>query len=140
MKTVIDYLKVYGKYEQDIRDIEFSLNLVRDYLVLDCKDKRWWWQVESHRDTEDKIMDILGKEGIEIRFCEECGSPYNMGYTTDGGFWYCCEDCFERVMDKDYGKGKWRASEEVGEWEGWYEALNEDGEWEDTGIYYTEWY
>ena len=42
-------------------------------------------------------------------------------------------------MDEDYGKGKWRASDEEGEYEGWYEYLNEDGEWEDTGVFYTEW-
>jgi hypothetical protein len=41
-------------------------------------------------------------------------------------------------MDKKYGKGQWRSTDEPGEYDGFYEAF-ENGMWEDTGIFYTEW-
>ena len=42
-------------------------------------------------------------------------------------------------MNKDYGEGKWRATEKEGIYGGLYERLNDGDEWEDTGIYWTEW-
>lgn len=43
-------------------------------------------------------------------------------------------------MDEDYGKGKWIGTDEEGVDGGFYEHLDEDDEWEDTGIYWTHWY
>ena len=42
-------------------------------------------------------------------------------------------------MNKAYGKGKWRGTDEEGYYGGFYEYLQDDGEWEDTGVFYTEW-
>jgi hypothetical protein len=75
----------------------------------------------------------------EERYCETCGENMTSGYTAGNGEWYCCADCFERTMNADYGVGKWRTAICQGEYGGYYEYLNKDGEWEDTGIYYTEW-
>jgi hypothetical protein len=61
------------------------------------------------------------------------------GFMVDGGTWYCCTDCFEQTMNNDYGINNWRSTEEEGIYGGYYEHLNNDNEWEDTGIFYTEW-
>ena len=62
-----------------------------------------------------------------------------MGCIAGDGWWYCCEECFETTMDNDYGKGKWRATKEEGKFGGFYEALNDEGIWEDTCIFWTQW-
>ncbi len=77
--------------------------------------------------------------------CDRCGKPMQSGFTTEGGLFihgdHFCEDCFESAMDEMYGKGGWRVSEseECGENGGYYDELV-DGQWIDTGFYYTEWY
>lgn len=76
---------------------------------------------------------------MEIRFCEVCGRPFDAGFIAGYGDWYCCEECFEPTMDKDYGKGNWRPTDEEGEYGGLYEFLGDNGEWQDTGVYWTEW-
>lgn len=90
----------------------------------------------DNNDIQDFLYDNFG---IEVRFCEECGKPYNAGFITNDGDWYCCQECFTDAMDKQYGKGKWKASDEEGVYGGWYEHLNDEGAWEDTGTFYTEW-
>jgi hypothetical protein len=140
MKTVIDYLKAYGSYEHDIMGREFELKLINGILILKYDERDWLWTVKEHINPEYLIQKTLEDNGVEIRFCEECGVPYDAGFIAGDGDWYCCQDCFEDAMDKTYGKGKWRASEEEGEYGGWYEAQQEDGTWEDTAIFYTEWY
>lgn len=72
------------------------------------------------------------------RTCEVCGKPMTAGMTVDSGFYYCCEDCFPKDMDATYGPGNWKAVEDDG-WDGYYMVRREDGTWEGTGIYYTEW-
>lgn len=148
MKTFADYLKENKTCEVEVfvfdqntiswDDVIVSVEMTdTEYIITDN-------QEEAHFPKDMDIADLLQeylycKHNAEIRFCEICGKPYDKGYMVDGGFWYCCEDCFEATMDNFYGKGKWRASEEEGEWGGWYEYLNDEDEWEDTGIYYTEW-
>lgn len=78
----------------------------------------------------------------EFRTCGECGRPMVQGFTVEGGGWYCCEDCFgDGLMDRDY-PGGWRenAHEDDPRWCGGYYDYKHDGEWHDTGIFYTEWY
>lgn len=141
MKNIVDYLKeTGGKYVHDVIGREFELTLARNYLICKFNEKGLWWRLTPHIDPSYVIQFELEKYGIEIRFCEECGKPYDAGYMADGGDWYCCEDCFEEAMDNTYGKGKWRGSKEEGKYGGWYEYLNDDGEWEDTSVFYTEWY
>lgn len=141
MKTVLDYLKEHGKYEHDFQGRYFVLELTEKCILLTREngqthiilaDTKGW-------DVEREIQDILELDGIEIRFCEECGIPFDAGFMAGDGDWYSCEECFDDAMDRTYGKGKWRPSEEEGSDGGWYEYLEED-EWEDTGIFYTEWY
>ena len=140
MKTVVDYLKKNKKYEHDVMDADFELELKGDIIKLRCNEEEWSISTESGVDAEYDIQEILEEHEIEIRFCEICGSPMDQGYTTDCGGWYCCEDCFEGAMDTDYGKGNWRGTDEEGIGGGFYEAMDEDGEWEDTGVYWTQWY
>jgi hypothetical protein len=140
MKTVLDYLKEHGKYEHDFEGRAFELILKGNQILLNYKDG--WAVIKTNLDgyeIEDAITEILEDHNIEIRFCEECGKPFDAGYIAGDGDWYSCEECFKGAMDTTYGKGKWRPSEEEGDNGGWYEALDED-EWVDTGIYYTEWY
>lgn len=93
------------------------------------------------KDVELMILDIVNShlKYNNIRFCDVCGKPIQEGYMSDDGCYYSCEDCFEADMDESYGKGKWRATEEEGEYGGFYEALDDNGKWEDTTIFYTEW-
>ena len=140
MKTVVDYLKKNKKYEHDVMDADFELELEGDIIKLRYDGKEWLIDTANPVHAEEDIEYILENNGIEIRFCETCGTPIDQGFTTDDSGWYCCEDCFEVTMDEDYGKGNWRPSGDEGEWGGYYEWLNEDDEWEDTGIYWTHWY
>ncbi len=143
MATVIDYLKEHGKYEHDFKGRAFELELQEEdnKILLGCNGE--WVTINAEQkgwSIERDISEILEDNyGIQIRFCEECGKPFDAGFIAGDGDWYCCQDCFDDAMDKDYGKGKWRPSENEGEYGGWYEYF-EDGEWKDTSIFYTEWY
>ena len=83
----------------------------------------------------------------EMTFCNVCGKPVLRGMTTDNGDCHVHEDCFDKYMDDEYGKGKWKGVDELPNYEfpdndgygGYYVYLDEDNEWVGTGIYYTEW-
>ena len=141
MKTVIDYLKEHGKYEHDFDGRAFELELQEDKILLGCNGD--WIIINAEQKgwvIENDIRAILEDDyHIEIRFCEECGKPFDAGFIAGDGDWYCCEECFDDAMDQTYGKGQWRPSEYEGEWGGWYEHLK-GNKWEDTAIFYTEWY
>lgn len=139
MKTVVDYLKAHGKYKHNIKGCALEIELDEDkillgyngeWVVINAEQKGWM--------IESDIADILEDHNVEIRFCEECGKPFDMGYIAGDGDWYCCKECFNTSMDEYYGKGKWRLTDEEGSRGGFYENFDEDG-WIDTGIYYTEW-
>ena len=78
----------------------------------------------------------------EMTFCDYCGKPVIFGMTDDHGDCHVHEECFDNYMNKTYGKGKWKSTEngEEDEYGGYYLFLNNKGEWEGTGIFYTEWY
>lgn len=140
MKTIIDYLKEHRKYEHDFKGRAFELELTDKDIELRFDDETFSILLEqTGYEVEMIVQTLLEERKIEIRFCEECGKPFDAGFIAGDGDWYCCEECFDAAMDTTYGKGKWRPSEEEGENGGWYEALDED-EWVDTSIYYTEWY
>lgn len=140
MKTVVDYLKEHGKYEHDFQGRDFELELSGKDILLRCNGHEYVIHTnQKGYEVEGLIQDILEDNQVEIRFCAECGVPFDAGFMADGGDWYSCEACFEESMDRTYGKGNWRPSEYEGEYGGWYEALD-DGEWVDTSVFYTEWY
>lgn len=156
-KTIVDYLREHGKFVGCFNGYEITLYTVENYnwttmqfnatqIIMEvggykddkCNDK---YTIEIEGNTPMyEIQDVMYDEyDTEIRFCSECGKPYDAGYMAGDGDWYYCEDCFEDTMNKDYGKGKWRPTDCEGECGGYYEHLNEHGKWEDTGIFYTEW-
>ena len=95
--------------------------------------ERHWCDAECkpHSDVE-----------AEFRVCVECGMPMVQGFTVEGGGWYCCEECFEPMMERDYPNG-YRANDHDDDphWcDGMWDYKDEDGTWHDTGIFYTEWY
>lgn len=139
MKTVVDYLKANKKFEGMIGNENIKLEMFEDLLVITRGTHIHTGRVADANDAEWFIRDLLESHKIEVRFCEECGKPYDAGYTAGDGEWYCCEDCFKSVMDRDYGEGKWRGVDDEGELGGFYEYLEDGGWWSDTGIYYTEW-
>ena len=139
MKTVVDYLKKNKKYEHDVMDADFELEIIEDKIILKHGEDEWLIDAETGLDAEYEIQEVLEQYGIEIRFCDECGSPMDQGFMVDDGSFYSCEDCFESAMDHAYGKGNWRSTDEEGEWGGYYEYLDVDV-WEDTGIFWTHWY
>lgn len=85
-------------------------------------------------------------ERREFRICDYCGKPMGEGMTNEGnglGADFHCHEgkCFEEAMNSLYGEGRWREnpSGEEGEYGGYYDELLENGTWEDTGIFYTQW-
>ena len=140
MKTVVDYLIENKTYEEDIAAHIVKLKLTNKCVVMTVDDDKYLIKRFGEVSPETEIRTIL--EDIydaNIRFCDECGIPYDMGFMAGDGEWYCCQSCFEDVLNRDLGKEGWRESEDEGEYGGYYEYLNDDGEWEDTGIFYTEW-
>lgn len=137
MKTITDYLRKKKSAIIPIAGYDIQFELEGRFLAMEFDGQRYVCNAYSP-DVESRIQTALEDVGIEIRFCEICGKPYDAGYTVDDGSWYCCEECFKPTMDKDYGKGNWRGTDEEGDCGGFYECLI-DGEWEDTGIYWTEW-
>lgn len=141
MATVLDYLKQYGKYEHDFQGRDFELELTDKDIKLRCNNDVYSIPFsQAGYKVERAIQQILeDNHKIEIRFCEECGIPFDAGFMVDDGSWYSCEECFNAAMDRTYGKGKWRPSEYEGEYGGWYEYFD-GNEWVDTSVFYTEWY
>lgn len=141
MKTIEDYLIENKIYEESIADHEVKLKLAKKTIVMTVDGdryliKRFGDEISPETEIRAILEDIYG---ANIRFCDVCGIPYDMGFIAGDGEWYCCQSCFESVMNKDYGEDGWRGTEDEGEYGGFYEYLRPDGEWEDTGIYYTEW-
>ena len=136
MKTIVDYLQKNSIFEGYIGEYSIEIMLHKGKIFLLCDHDEYDINLSS---PEYAIQDIMyDKYNTEIRFCDECGKPYDAGFMAGDGEYYCCEECFEPMMDRDYGKGKWRATEDEGYRGGFYEYLDGD-EWEDTGIFYTEW-
>lgn len=136
IKTIVDYLNK-GKFNGVIGNCNITLEIQGDKIKMICDEKEYI--IDAFITSEYEIQDILEKNHkTEIRFCEECGKPYDKGFIAGDGDWYCCEDCFDGAMNETYGEGKWRGTDEEGCNGGFYESLDED-EWIDTGIYYTEW-
>ena len=140
MKTIVDYLKEHGKYEHDFEGRAFELILKGNQILLNHNEG--WAVIKTDLEgyeIENAIAEILEDHKIDIRFCEECGKPFDAGFIAGDGDWYCCGSCFDDAMDQTYGEGQWRPTNEEGEYGGFYE--NFDGNvWVDTSIYYTEWY
>lgn len=141
MKTIVDYLIENKIYNGDIAAYEIKLKLSNNYIIMQVDDyPEHSIQIDGEINPEEEIEDILDKIYFaNIRFCDECGKPFDTGFVAGDGDWYCCEECFEPTMDRDYGKGSWRTTDEEGGHGGFYEFLRDDGELEDTGIYWTEW-
>ena len=139
MVTIVDFLKNNNNtYEMTCLngvDIAFTLNETE--IIVQCGDKKWFVVVAGN-DIHYDIQDVLYAYGTEIRFCEECGQPYDAGFMAGDGDWYCCQYCFKGAMDQTYGKDNWHATDMEGAYGGFYEYFN-GNEWEDTGIFYTEW-
>ena len=139
MKTIVDYLKKHKTFIGQIGGYELKLELKTRQLIIEANNQRCVFNPYKP-DIDGVVQEAFeNMTSKEIRFCDECGKPYDAGYIACDGDWYCCEACFEPTMDKDYGKKKWRSTKEEGIYGGLYEYLNTDGEWEDTGIYWTEW-
>lgn len=75
------------------------------------------------------------------RICITCGKEVTAGMTNDFGDFYAHEGkCFNKYMNKVYGKHKWMGIENEDECGGFYlVAENNNCGYRGTGIYYTEW-
>ena len=140
MKTIANFLRE-NKYTDnkiyEVGDVSFTMY---GSTVMITYDGEVWGVPASCLDVNREVQDLLYDHyGIEMRFCDECGKPYDAGFMGGDGEWYCCEDCFEPMMDRDFGKGKWRPTEKEGMYGGYYEYLTDSGKWRDTGAFYTEW-
>lgn len=81
---------------------------------------------------------LSSEHDIEIRFCDRCHKPFDVGYTSEETNMYCCEECFDDYMDEVYGEGRWKEVDDDF-CNGYYMYLDEDNNWNGTGIYWTEW-
>lgn len=83
-----------------------------------------------------------GEDAREFRTCGWCGLPMTDGMTDLEGFYSHEGECFKALMDSEYGTGLWRLNrhEDAPLWDGgYYDHLDDDGAWEDTGVFYTQW-
>lgn len=146
MKNIMDYLRENKEFRGIINCKEIVMFLyndgINDVVIVHSPEEDECYGVDLYGNGSlaCRLQDLFEEYfQCEIRFCEVCGKPYDKGFMECDGDWYCCEDCFDGGMNERYGKGKWRPSEDEGAWGGWYEYLNERGEWKDTGVFYTEW-
>lgn len=138
MKTITDYLIKNKRVTITICGYDIQFELKDRFISMEFDGVRYVHGAYSG-DICEYIQEAFENEtGFEMRFCDECGKPFDAGYTAEDGSWYCCEKCFEPAMNKAYGNN-WRGTDDVGYNGGYYEYLNHEGEWEDTGIYWTEW-
>ena len=84
-----------------------------------------------------------------MRRCARCKEKIYDGFMIENGcfYWddshsnYLCESCFKPYMDETCGVGNWKPTEDGEEDEyGGYYLEKIDGQWEGTGIFWTEWY
>lgn len=75
------------------------------------------------------------------RICVVCGKPVTTGMTDQEESFYTHEGkCFEKFMDRTYGKHCWMEINDDGE-NGYYICKDDNvvGGYLGTGIFYTEW-
>lgn len=145
-KTFMEFMKEIGTQKHE-------LNYPNGYIIVFNKDNKMFvegknekldieitFEFEDEEDFQDKCEEMLN---FEVRFCDICGRPMNVGYTDDGADFYNCCNCFEKDMDERYGKGNWRMYEsddgKCNYLGGYYEYL-EDDRWVADSSYYTEWF
>ena len=139
MKTIVDFLKEHTEYKEQFGNYEVLFEYHYPVISVTCENKKYDIPAYSSFIACDRIQEFIeGFDGTEIRFCDECGKPYDKGFIAGDGDWYCCEDCFDGAMNETYGEGKWRGTDKEGSEGGYYEYFDGE-EWEDTGIFYTEW-
>lgn len=133
--SIVDFMSEKTEYE--FYDGSFSLKNGEETIYVIIPDKGTYEAAGGY-----EIRDILERElNKEIRFCDVCGEPMDHGFICGDGFWYADEEHFKQKMDEEYGVDCWRLNDsgEEGENGGYYDHLV-NGEWEDTGVFYTEWY
>ena len=78
-----------------------------------------------------------------MRRCEICGKKVTSGMTDEYGNFYTHDgQCFEKYMDKEYGKHCWMplGFNEEDEYGGYYIVKADvPGGFDGTGIFYTDW-
>lgn len=141
MKTIADFLRENKYTDNKIYEVgDVAFTMYGDTVMVSYNGEVWGVPA-SRRDVNIQVQDILDSYyKVEMRFCDECGKPYDAGFIAGDGDYYCCEECFEPMMNREYGEGKWKATEEEGYYGGLYAYLDKNGKWRDTGFFYTEWY
>jgi len=74
----------------------------------------------------------------EFRTCDACGAAMDEGYTGDGAI-HVCVECFPNWMNENCDAWRMNEHAEFPLWEGGYYDELIDGEWVDTGLFYTQW-
>lgn len=74
------------------------------------------------------------------RTCEICEKGINEGFTNMEGEFVVCDKCFKEYMDKIFGIGLWRQTEDDGR-DGFYEYCepSNKSKYYGTGIFWTQW-
>ena len=140
MKTIANFLKENGYIDDNVYEVGDSSFAIHNGTVMVSYEGETWGIPASRGGVNTEVQDILyDNYEIEMRFCDECGRPYDAGFMAGDGDYYCCEDCFEPMMNREYGENNWKVTEDEGYRGGFYAYLD-GNKWEDTGFYYTEWY
>ena len=163
-----DMDKRYGKgnWRDDIKNYEFQ-NPVKRLSSLPKDDKFIQYMCENkylaignfefeYCDEDDSVTirsgkfsmtfscitsleDIISESDLPLRICNGCGMPMTAGFTDEyGETYFCCYTEFAADMDKRYGKGNWRETEDP-DAHHCYEYRDENGEWVSEPSYHTEW-
>lgn len=90
----------------------------------------------------EELYAKLGYKDEDVKTCAYCGRKIEHGcMTNDQGDFYVHEECFEKWMDAECGKGNWMAlgnGEEDGMGGYYIQKADVAGGFIGTGIYYTE--
>lgn len=136
MKKLIEFLKQQPNKEYECAGVKFGLQNDNKVGVSneDMTDFASFAEDDDLYFIRDFCMEFLD---AEIRFCNCCGCPMCECFMDCCDF-YCCSDCFEEYMDEVYGANRWTSTEDEGESGGFYEYVDADGDWLDSGIFWTE--
>lgn len=138
IKDLLDFMNSKGFPLTD-ENIGFVLNSCFAQTLVDRSIEEDWEIFEIL--VGDMLENQLYSDCNDLPSCDYCGKTMVAGFTTNEGCWRCCLDCFPGALQEDYGND-WRENdhEDDSDWfGGYYDYKADDGNWYDTGIFYTEW-
>lgn len=114
----------YEYFAGDLKAMDRFVRTIVDDVFRNAHDE---WEVKNRKFVKDnpKLWEEIGKklfyepmerlktalmnpvdeEFDNMRFCDDCGKPFEEGYCLDAEEYYCSEEC----LHKHYTRGQWLA-------------------------------